>query len=215
MKAIKACQFLLVLCLIVFPVVKVAATGLAFNCSVFHGFNWQKDEQVQVGFVESLKIGGIELKGDLNVKNPVDTRFNTKVAGVMSSLQWNGSIFDPISISAHISTANKNLVASLLKKSQPNLDVEIAFAIYDYDPQAKKYYKALHTDGKKLSCKVLNRGGESALIIDNEPAGDIKSPVVHLLALGIAPQKKAMEIHLSLSVTNKVIKKFGSETGKP
>lgn len=39
MKVIKACQFLLVVCLIVFPAVKMAAAGLAFNCSVFQGFN--------------------------------------------------------------------------------------------------------------------------------------------------------------------------------
>lgn len=155
------------------------------------------------------------MKSDLNVQNPVDTRLNTKVAGVMTNLEWNGGNADPIMINACISTANKNLVARLLKKSQPNLEVEVAFAIYSYDPQSRKYFRALHTDGKKLSCKVLNSGGESALIIDNEPADEIKLPVVHLLSLGIAPQKKNMQIHLSINPEARVVKKFGSELGIP
>lgn len=200
--------------LVLLVATKLAAAGFAFECSVFQGFNFQKDRQNNVGFIESLKIDGIELKPDLTVVNPVALEKQIKIAAVISDLEWNGESFDPVLINANISTENKNSLVSILKKAQPKPEIEASFSIYSYDPQSKKYFKSFYTDAKKLSCTLLNNSGELALTVENTPSAEIKSPAIHRFSIGFLPQRKNMQIHIAINEQARMVKPFGNKSAR-
>lgn len=186
----------------------------SYNCSVSQGFDFQKDSQELIGHLNYLKIGDTEMASDLNVTDPIDISSYVKVAGVMSSIYWNGGYAEPITLSAQVSTDNKNKLASLLHNSMANTDVEFQFTVYDYDPKTKAYFKAFHTNGVKLKGLVLKQGGELAMNISMDLSSEVVWPKNYTFQLGVMPQDQAMEIHLAFSSTDKLVKPWGVAVGQ-
>lgn len=182
---------------------------ISFNASVAQGFNFEKDAQDCVGHINSLKIGDKELKSDLTVTDPEDVSKTVKAFGILSSIYWKGGYADPVQFSCQISTDNKNIIATLVHKSMSNTEVDLAFTVYDYDPKEKKYYKCFHTNAVKLACLIYKSGGELAMTLDMEQGAEVVSPKNYQFNLGAMPQDKAQEIHLAVSVSDKLVKQFG------
>ncbi|TWI66681.1 hypothetical protein LZ24_02904, partial [Desulfobotulus alkaliphilus] len=105
----------------------------SFNCSVYQGFNFQKDGQELVGHLVSLTIGDEEMTADMDVTDPTSANMSeyVKVVGVISSIYWNGGYADPIQLAFQVSTAVKNKVAMLQHQSLSNTEVVMKFNIYD------------------------------------------------------------------------------------
>jgi hypothetical protein len=182
-----------------------------YSTSLRQGFNFEKDNQAQVGHITSLKIGDKEFKSDISVTDPEDVSKTVKIFGVMTQIYWAGGYADPVEMVGNISTDNKNVVATLLHKAMSNTEVEVGFTVYDYDPQQKKFFKCFHTNEVKLRCLVYKSGGQLAMDLDPEQSTEVVSPKNYSFRLGAMPQDEAQEIHLAVSVSDKFVKQFGVE----
>lgn len=183
----------------------------SYDCSVTQGFNFQKDEQILVGHINSLKIGGKEFSADLNITDPEDVANLVKVVGIVSNIYWGGGYAEPINFSCQLGTDNKNAAAELQHKSMSDTEVLFKYTIYDYDPKDKKYFKCFHSGDEELKGLVMKSGGELELNIDMEQSTEIVSPKNYAFSLGVMPQDLNMAIQMAFSTQGKFAKKWGVE----
>lgn len=203
---------LALLLLLVVPLASYGASS-SFTCSVTQGFNFEKDSQEIVGFLQSLKIGDTAMPADIAVTDPMNPKNTMKVVGVMSGIHWNGGYAEPVTFAGQVSVDNKNKLATLQHKSMANTEVVFRFAVYDFDPKTKTYFKAFHSNDVDLKGLVLKQGGELAMNIAMDQSSEVVSPKNHTLQLGVMPQDTAMEIHLAFSSTDKLVKPWGVAVG--
>jgi hypothetical protein len=183
---------------------------LNFSCSVSQGFNFQKDEQILVGHINSLKISTTDFAKDLTVTDPTNLSGDKiKVVGVVSGITWNGGYSQPIQFSCQISTGNKNTATLMTHSTLSDTNVEFIFTIYDYDPIAKKYYKCFHTADTALKGLVEKSGGDLNMYIDQDQAGEVVSPKNFTFNLGVMPQELEQVTHVAVSDTSKFCKNWG------
>jgi len=167
-------------------------------------------EQSRVGYIEYIKIGDTELVGDITVTDPVSST-QSSVVGVVSSIFWDGGYAEPISFSCQVSDMNKSRLQVLTHSTLSNTAVEFAFSVYEYDFNAKKYYKCFHTNSARLNGMIYKSGGQLAIGIDSEPRADVTNPKNFTFDLGVMPQSADQDIHLAFSVTDRLVKKWGVE----
>ncbi|GMV40030.1 MAG: hypothetical protein AMXMBFR64_17460 [Myxococcales bacterium] len=185
----------------------------SYNASVRQGFNFEKDSQVCVGFINSLKIGDTAMTSDLSVTDPENVTATIKVFGVVSSMFWQGGYTDPVQTACQVSNDSKNKIATLVHSTLSNTEVEIEFTVYDYDPKNKKYFKAFHCNATKLKGLVAKSGGELHMAIDNDASYEVASPKNFAFNLGVMPQDSAQQIHVAVSLTDKFAKAWGLQVG--
>lgn len=183
----------------------------SFNCSVGQGFNFEKDSQTVIGHLTALKVGTTEFGKDLEVLDPTGIKDKTKVkvVGVMSGIFWNGGHADPISFNCQVSTKNKQQAVILQHSELSDTTVEYSYVIYDYDPIAKVYYKAFHTETTALNGLVAKSGGELNFGIDMDESREVVSPKNFSLYLGVMPQEKLQTVHYAVSNEGKFTKAWG------
>ncbi len=184
----------------------------SFNCSVLQGFNFEKDKQVILGHINSLKIDDVEFASDIAVTNPeAISGDKVKVFSVLSSIYWSGGYSDPVQFSGQVSNANQIKLATLVHTKLKDTAVEFEFTVYDYDFKQKQYYKCFHCEGAKLSGLVFKQGGELAMRVANEASSEVPSPKNYAFSLGVMPaeDKDGMQIHLAVSVSDKFVKQYG------
>lgn len=180
------------------------------SCDVYQGFNFQKDAQTAVGHINKLKIADKELAEDIAVTDPENvTGDPVKVVGVASGIYWRGGYADAMEFSCQVSNANKTTLTVLSHSELSNTAVEFCYTIYDFDPDEKKYYKCFHTDGAVLLGLVEKSGGELAISIDSDQSTEVMSPKNFTLSLGVMPEDTAQDAHLAMSVSDKLVKKWG------
>lgn len=182
-----------------------------YACDLQQGFNFDNGRQDTVCHINSLKIGSDEYVSDLTVNDP-ETGQPVNVFGVGSNMFWVGGYADPVHLMAQISTANKNLIATMVHTSMSNTEMELSFTVYDYDPVAGRYYKAFHTDGKKLKCRIQKSGGELNLEMGTDQGMEVMSPRNFALTFGAMPNEEYREqqyIHTASSVSATEPKQFG------
>jgi len=187
----------------------------SYSCSVYQGFNFQKDGQDIVGHIVALKVGTSQLSADLSVTDPTSANMATyvKVVGVVSSIFWNGGYADPIQFNCQVSTTNKNTLATLQHQSMANTEIELNFNIYDYDPDAKLYFKAFHTNDAAVKGLVMKEGGELQMNISMDQSMDIVNPKNYSFFLGVMPQPQSQDIMMAVSNSAKFAKKWGVAVG--
>lgn len=169
--------------------------------------------QSMVGFLESIKIGDIVLAEDFTVIDPI-TSNQMSVAGVVSQIYWNGNYAEPIFFSCQISEKNKTQLAVLLNTTLSNTNVAFAFTIYDYDPDAKSYFKSFHTNSVQLRGLVHKSGGEFVMSLDFDPSAEVTNPRNYTFVLGVTPQAAEQDVHLAVSSTDKLVKVWGTAVGE-
>ncbi len=187
----------------------------SYNCSVYQGFNFQKDAQDQVGHIVALKVGTSQLSADLSVTDPTSANMATyvKVVGVVSSIYWNGGYADPIQFSCQVSTTNKNTLATLQHQSMANTEVELNFNIYDYDPDAKVYFKCYHTNDAAVKGLIMKAGGDLQFNISMDQSMEIVNPKNYTYFMGVMPQPQSQDVMMAVSNTSKFAKKWGVAVG--
>lgn len=182
----------------------------SYSCNVRQGFNFEKDSQELVGFINYLRIGDEDLSSDISVTDPENPSGpQLKVFGVVSSIFWNGGYADPVQFSAQVTTGNKNAIAYLLHQTMSNTGIEYSFTIYDYDPKAKKYYPCFHSNAVILKGLVYKSGGEFSMSVNMEQSMEVVSPKNFTFMLGVMPQDSAQQIHIAFSVADKMTKPWG------
>lgn len=187
----------------------------SYNCSTYQGFNFQKDSQDLVGHIVALKVGTSQLSADLSVTDPTSANMATyvKVVGVVSSIYWNGGYADPIQFNCQVSTTNKNTLATLQHQSMANTEIELKFNIYDYDPDAKVYFKAFHTNDAAVKGLIMKAGGDLQMNISMDQSMEIVNPKNYAFFLGAMPQPQSQDIMMAVSNTAKFAKKWGVAVG--
>lgn len=188
---------------------------ISYSCDVVNGFNAQSDVQTVTGFLQHLKVGETEYLPDLKVTNPEDIEGEIECVGVLSDVFWNGGEADPIHFSMRISTANKNSSIELVQKTLVNTECEFTFVVFEYDPIEKKYFQCFHNDGEVYTGLVLKEGGNLAIDISPDEAGEVVAPKNFPFSIGIMPPEptEGQPIHFAASVDKKMVKQWGVKIG--
>ena len=97
-----------------------AATTYGCTCDVSQGFHHSSGGTATVGYLISATIAGRTLAADISVSDP-QSGATTSVVGVISSDAWQGGVSDPITMTAYISTANRQRLAALTQSDLYNL----------------------------------------------------------------------------------------------
>jgi hypothetical protein len=186
-----------------------------FNRSldVYQGFNFKKDKQTKVGLILSMKVAGKELKADLEtLKDPEQHTKDVKAVAVLKEYQWETGPTDAMTFSGQLSTENKQQLAMLILSELTNIEVEFSYALYQYDPIEKKYFKSnFHKD--KLKGLVEKSGDELKLTIEDDPGDEVTSPQNFAFQIGITPQAAEQQVTLATAPQLKVEKKWGVKNG--
>lgn len=184
----------------------------SFNCSVIQCFSFERDSQDVIGHLTSLKIGTCDYAKDLEVQDPTEINDSTKikVVGVLSGIFWNGGFADPISFNCQISTANKQESVVLQHSTLSDTSVEFSYAVYDYDPIQKVYYKAFHTGTTYLKGLILKSGGGLSFGVEMDESREVVSPKNFGFYLGVTPQADAQVIQYAVSQEAKFSKPWGN-----
>ncbi|MET0402229.1 MAG: hypothetical protein ABW123_07480 [Cystobacter sp.] len=183
----------------------------ARSLDVYQGFNFKKDKQSAVGYITSLKVGDIVLVADQEtIKDPEqpDKVLASKVVGVLNYYQWDTGITDAMNLSAQISTNNKQTLNAALYGSWSNVQVEIQYVIYEYDPKAKKYYKSNTVDAV-LKGLLAKQGDELQLHVAEDPSSEVQSPKNFTMQLAVKPQTIEQTVTLATGSTKNLVKQWG------
>ncbi|MGZ4953775.1 MAG: hypothetical protein ACXV8Q_01570 [Methylobacter sp.] len=187
-----------------------------YSCSVRQGFNFEKDQQVLVGHLVTMTVGGQTLEADMGLTIPTATfssgdavTESTSVVGVISDISWQGGYADPLYFSVHVSTENQKLIAIKTHTNLLDNDVVFQFNIYAYDPVAKVYYLAFHSNETDMNGLILKQGGDLALSVSPDPSSIVKSPLNYEMYIGIMPQETAQVLNFAVSNTDKFVKTWG------
>jgi hypothetical protein len=178
-------------------------------CDMTQGFNFRKDMQTQIGYVTKLKIGDVELSADMTMKDPEENQNDSKVVGIASYVGWSVSPTDPVNLNIQVSETVKNKLDTLTKKNMSNVEVEVAFDCYGYDPNEKKYFKNFHTNEKEMKGLIFGQGDDLAIRIQLELNQMVQEPRNYTLSLGIKPQPAEQELHYASSVSDKLVMQWG------
>jgi hypothetical protein len=188
----------------------------SFNRSldVYQGFNFKKDKQSTVGILLTMKIGGKELKADLEtIKNPEKPSEDLKAVAVLNQYQWDTGATDSMYFSGQISTSNRQTLAMLILNDLTSIEVEFSYTLYQYDPLEKKYFKcSFHKSA--LKGLVEKSGDELKLMVADDPDEEVPSPQNFTFQIGIKPQPQEQQVTLASAPQMKVEKKWGFKSGK-
>jgi hypothetical protein len=135
------------------------------------GFNFKKDQQMPMGFMTMLKIGTEVFDRDFTVNSPMAaspgsgivtqataTTGALTVVGVLKSVSWALGDTDSLDFEGVCSIQSKQRMSSLVFASMIDVDCEVGFVVYEYDPLAKKYYAAF---SNKAQAATDDSGGSS------------------------------------------------------
>lgn len=175
---------------------------------VYQGFNFRKDKQTNIGFINSLKIGTVTLAADITAKDPMAPTTDVTVVSVMSDFDWGLGVTDALILSGQIGIINKQNVATMLISDLSNVTVEVQFTIYEYDPIAKKYFKSCCQDAV-LKGLVEKNGGDLVLGCADDPSQEVQSPKNFAFTIAVKPEPLSQTITLATADTKNVVKQWG------
>jgi len=178
---------------------------------VYQGFNFKKDKQSSVGYIVSLKVGGTDLVADQEtIKDPEqpDKVLAGKVVGVLNHYLWETGVTDTMYLSGQISTANKQLLASMLMGTMASIEVVFKYVVYEYDPLQKKYFKSNYID-KVLNGLLEKSGDDLNLAVADDESREVQSPKNFTMQIGIKPQPLEQSINLATGSGKNIVKQWG------
>jgi hypothetical protein len=187
----------------------LAASPIDLSCDVMQGFNFRTDITTQIGFITALKIGDEVMTADITCKDPLNNANDKKVVGVMSYCGWIGAATDPLNMNVLVSETAKNKVDTLTKMNMSNVEVDVTFDCYDYDPVEATYYKRFHSGEATLKGLIYGQGDDLAIRIVLEPNAVVQEPRNYTLSLGIKPQPSQQELHYAGSAGDEVAMQWG------
>ncbi|MBL8632686.1 MAG: hypothetical protein JNM40_05630 [Myxococcales bacterium] len=201
--------------------------------NVKQGFDFKKDQQATIGFLTSLKIGMETFTPDFTVNSPMAAVTGTgltanatatigalTVVGVLANVTWALGDTDPLIFEAQVSIASKQAISALVYASMIDVDCEVGFVVYEYDPLSKKYYAAFSnsaqaaTDaaaGRSVRGQIQKDGEALGLEIDAEAGTDVESPKNYKLTLKVVPKPEVQSLLFATSATRKVTKNWGRQ----
>lgn len=183
------------------------------TCNVMQGFNFDKDKQMTVGFITSMKIGDTQLEAKITVKDPTAPTTDLPVVAVLSGTSWDIGPSTSISFGGQIDTKNKQKVALLTIKDLSKIEVLFKFKVYEFDPVANVYYLCMHCNDTEMKGLVEKTNDVLYLSVSDEASDQVKSPQNYSFSISITPKAEAQQVHLATSNTDKVATAWGIKNG--
>jgi hypothetical protein len=179
------------------------------SCDIKQGFDFKKDIQTPVGFLTSLTIGGVALKADLTVKDPMTPANDLPVVAVLSGAMWELGPTDTLYYTGQVSVANKQATQQLLYADLSKVDVVLAFSVYAYDPIQKAYFQCLLPTSNPLNGLVEKTGTDLNMSVADDFSSEVQSPENYAFQIGVKPQPSAQQVTVATSFSVKVVKPWG------
>jgi hypothetical protein len=176
---------------------------------IYQGYNYKKDKQTPVGFITSMKLAGTTITADQTCKDPTNATTDLKVAAVLSDVLWQTGVTDAVYFTGQISATNRQNVALLVFNNLSSVEVVFQFAVYDYDPVAKKYYLAFHCSSTDMNGILEKRGDELNVSVGDDPSTEVQSPINYTFTVGVKPQPSAQVLHIATADQKTVAKSWG------
>jgi len=181
-------------------------------CNVKQAFAYEKDQQVPIGHVTSLNLGGTEVTADLSSKNPTDDN-DVKCVGIMRECKWAGGYTDAVEMTFLVSTATKQVLQGLIHGSLVSTTVTIQWDCYDFDPIGSGqgvYYKNFWSNDAQLKGLIKKDSGKLAFEVSKEPDGEVSSPLNYEVKLTYNPKPEAQNIAYAPASGKNSVKRWGS-----
>lgn len=176
---------------------------------IYQGYNYKKDKQTPVGFITKMTIGDTTVTADQTCKDPTNPTQDLKVVAVLSDVLWQTGVTDAVYLSGQVSTANRQSVALMVYNTLVNINVVFQFSVYDYDPLAKKYFLAFHSNSTDMNGLLEKRGDELNLSVADDASVEVQSPENYAISVGIKPQPSAQALHIATGDQKNVVKSWG------
>lgn len=180
---------------------------------IYQGYNYKKDKQTPVGFITSIKAAGTAFAVDQACKDPTNPKTELKVVAVLSDVLWETGVTDAVYLSGQISVVNRQTVAALIINDLTSVEVVFQFSVYDYDPVAKKYFLAFHSNKTDMNGILEKRGDELNITVADDPSSDVQSPINYAFQIGIKPQPSAQTLHIATADQKVIAKAWGLKLG--
>ena len=187
----------------------MASNRIEIPCDMNQGFNFRKDVMTQIGMINKLKIGDVDLTADITLKDPENNQTDKKVVGVLNYIDWSAAATDTVNVTVQVTESAKNKLDTLTKKTMSNIEVDLDFDCYTYDAREKKYFKNFHTNDVELKGLIFGQGDDLAIRMHLDENTYVQSPRNYTLELAVKPQANAQDIHYASSVTDKLVLQWG------
>jgi hypothetical protein len=153
--------------------------------SLLQGFEYIPSRQDPVGYITSLKIGGVEGAADITVPDPMDITAKLKVFGVVSWFTWREGANDPVVFAAQVSEANKENLTALGKTDLTDLKIDFSFVLYDYDVKTRAYYKVMSSGTETLQGTLYKQDKYPLFLMSTDSSAVVSSPKNFNFQLGV------------------------------
>jgi hypothetical protein len=199
----------LALCLVTATGPSVRAAGYGCGCDMTQGFHYSSGGTSTVGYLVSATIAGTTLTPDIEVYDP-GTGASGLVVGVISTDAWAGGTGDAISLTAYVSSANRQRLQTLLQKALPTTAVSFDFANYAWDASGKRYFESFGPVSPPLRGQLAHSAnGAPALQVASTP-GPVQSPQNYAMTMSVVPGSGgAQSIRVAGSSTASQVKPWG------
>lgn len=178
-------------------------TNIDANCND-EGEAFQVDAKTtaRIGHIVQLSFPGTnkELKRDYSLTNPETRAVKDDVVAIIDSISWQGGANDNIRILGRVSPQNKAILQEVFSSMTDNVDMEVAFVIYEYDYTAEKYFKRLHTFNKPVKLVIAP---ESKVYIEEDPNNyKMKKPVNFTFQIEFMPKSGVADQKLGFAFSS-------------
>lgn len=193
-------------------------------------FNFKKDRQENIGAIRYLKIGTTEFLPDMTVTDPTlttvpaasqttveQTAGDLKIVAGLTSISWDLGDATQVKFEGFLGVRNKQKLNALIYTSMIDINLQIGWVIYDYDPLSKVYFICYATGGftsaataaPGVSGLVHKESSELKISITDELCTDVNSPKMYKFSLEVDPQPLPQKLYLAASLDDKVVKYWG------
>lgn len=183
------------------------------DLDIYQGYNFKKDKQTPVGFITGLRIAGQGFTADQRCKDPTNPGVDLAVVAVLSGVLWETGVTDSVYLSGQISVVNRQSVAMLVINNLTNIDVVFQYSVYDYDPVAKKYFLAFHSNRTDMKGLLEKRGDDLNLSVADDASTEVQSPENYAFQIGIKPQPLAQVLVIATGSQKTITKAWGLKVG--
>ena len=152
------------------------------------------------------------LTPDLSVYDPWSGG-TTSVVGVISTDAWAGGVSDAITLTAYVSSANRQRLTALAQRSLNNASVTFNFVDDVWDANVKRYYASLEPASPPLRAQLAhNATGGPALQVSTAP-GPVQSPQNYAMTMTVNPPSSGQQtIRVASSSSTSAVKAWGVQT---
>jgi hypothetical protein len=141
-------------------------TSISENLDLNQGFHFQSSRTSAVGHLQSPRLGpdSRHLGDQPHQRHDRNSRGRPKPRLVG---RWVG---DAINLYAYISTANRQLVLTLLQQPMSSISVVFDLATYSFDPIERRSCEHFGSPTPPLRGSIQKQGANFSIHLDSEPA---------------------------------------------